>query len=236
MAFESLISDGRLSVPLFHGTSTLFYDSILNAGLGGRNMIEDLGLRPVVRSLVQLCEKELEPDEQWVLDKSAAMKISAEPDDKDLRSNTGFNFRYGGTYLSASRYTAVQYALLYDCGSEALSYSLRLFNRLAQQRPALAAREEFSKISELGRKLREPLLVEAINVETACLRAEQGGPCGPVFEQIEDALAEPDICDVLIQQANFELLGPLPPESLKFFRIVRRNPHERLGPYDSVPL
>jgi hypothetical protein len=44
MTMRALVKDSRLTVSLFHGTSSLFYDSILSSGLGGRNVIEDMGM------------------------------------------------------------------------------------------------------------------------------------------------------------------------------------------------
>jgi hypothetical protein len=231
---KSLVADGRLTVPLFHGTSTLFYESIVEAGLGGRNIVEDLGLRAVVRSLLELCESELEPDPKWLLDKAFAIKIAANPTVQNLNGHWGFNFRYGGTYVSASRRTAETYALLYDCGSEALALTLRLLERLSQQRPALAAREEFSRVNVLARKHPEPLLVEARDVEVASLRAEQGGSCAAILERVESALAELDTYDLMVQQENFELLRVVPVASLRFHKIKRRSAYgigRRLKPH-----
>jgi hypothetical protein len=229
---KSLVADGRLTVPLFHGTSTLFYESILETGLGGRNMVEDLGLRAVVRSLLELCETELEPDPKWLSDKGAALKIATEPAIHNLGRTTLFSFRYGGTYVSPSRATAVRYALLYDCGSEALSYTLRLLERLSQRRPALAAREEFSRINLLARKQREPLLVKATDVEVASLRAEQGGSCPAILERIESASAEPDIYDIMVKQENFELLHSIPPANLQFYKIKPLSADKLVGDFD----
>src|SRR5260370_10457250 len=44
---RALVSNGKLTVPLFHGTSTLFYQSILETGLGARSIVEDLKLRSI---------------------------------------------------------------------------------------------------------------------------------------------------------------------------------------------
>jgi hypothetical protein len=159
---RSVVADGRLTVPLFHGTSTLFYESIVAAGLGGRNIVEDLNLRTVVRSLLDLCETELPHDASWASEKAAALKIGASPSLDSLNRNWGFNFRYGGTYVSASRRTAETYALLYNCGSEALAYTPKLLERLSQHRPGLAAREEFSEINALARKHREPRIYDLV--------------------------------------------------------------------------
>ncbi len=38
---DILNSDGYLTIPLYHGTSTIFWDSIKTHGVGGRNMIKE---------------------------------------------------------------------------------------------------------------------------------------------------------------------------------------------------
>jgi hypothetical protein len=231
---KALVADGRLTVPLFHGTSTLFYESIVETGLGGRDIVKDLDLRAIVRSLLKICETELDPDPNWLLDKSAVLKIAEEPSGQPfLDGDLGyFNFRYGGTYVSASRQTAVTYARLYNCGSEALSYTLRLLDRLSQQRPALAAREEFTGINLLAQKQRAPLLIEARDVEVSSLRAEQGGSCEAVLKHIESVLNEPDIYyDLIVQQANFELLRAIPIANLQFYKIKALSA-DKLGEFE----
>ncbi len=37
-----ILRDGKLTIPLFHGTNELFLDSIQRYGLGGRNIIQEL--------------------------------------------------------------------------------------------------------------------------------------------------------------------------------------------------
>jgi hypothetical protein len=229
---RALVVSGRLTVPVFHGTSTLFYDSILEAGLGGRNIVEDLGLRAVAWSLLELCENELQPDPKWPLDKHGLTKIAEDPSVHQLGEDHGFNFRYGGTYVSASRRTAVTYALLSNCGSEALSHVLKLFARLSQARPDLAAREEFSPLNALVQKQMEPLLVEARDVEVAALRAEQGGSCAAILERIDIALSDLDMYDDVVQQDNFELLQVVPTANLQFYKIRRHSVDRLFGDFD----
>ena len=44
MARNSVVERGRLTIPLFHGPSSRYYDSICSAGLGGRNVVEEMYL------------------------------------------------------------------------------------------------------------------------------------------------------------------------------------------------
>ena len=38
---DILNSDGYLTIPLYHGTSRIFWDSIKTQGVGGRNVIKE---------------------------------------------------------------------------------------------------------------------------------------------------------------------------------------------------
>ena len=157
MTKRSIVEDGRLTVPLFHGTSSLFYDSILSTGLGGRNVVEDLGIRKAARLLLDLCaEYRQEPD--WLLDIDACDRIAADPAKDRLSDGFAFSFRYGGTYVSASRDTAATYALLYKGGGEALTHTLKLHRLLSTVRPDMAGREELSPLIAFAARPGKPVL------------------------------------------------------------------------------
>jgi hypothetical protein len=223
-----LVVDGKLTVPLFHGTSTLFHSSILETGLGGRNIVEDLGLRALVDELLEY-EDQLSTIPNWSWEKRSLLKIAEDPSKQNSTGHVGFSFRYGGTCVTPSRRTAARYALLNDCGSEALARTLTVLDALLVQLPSLAAKEPFSKVLAFGRRARAPILIEAHHVPEAFLRAEQGGPCGPVLESIESALSDHEIYDTMVQQDNFELLCPIPASQLRFYKIVSpRSGHDSL--------
>lgn len=140
-----MIRNGRLTIPLFHGTSTLFYESIVESGLGVRDVIEELGIRRAAGILVKLCA-ELGFPPEWLSEISACARVAENPTGQTHSHDSGFNFRYGGTCLSPSRATAVAYARLYGCGSEGLTYTSRLFRKVAAQLPDIAARAMNSRL------------------------------------------------------------------------------------------
>jgi hypothetical protein len=215
------IRNGRLTVPLYHGTSSLFYDSIVETGLGGRNVVQDLGVRDAARLLVEL-SKNWRCEDDWLLDIDCCEHIAKEPSDEGFASVAGFNFRYGGTYLSPSRDTAIRYALLNSYGSEALTCTLSLYRRLSHASPDLPALSAFSSLTALELALKKPILVEAVDVALSQLRAEQGGGHQRALAQIEWALEDPDLYDAIVAQANFELIQALPPKQLRFYEIRKR--------------
>ena len=56
MAF---VEDGRLTCPLFHGTSSIFLGSIRAHGLGGRNPVAESGVINFLKALIPLSRKYL---------------------------------------------------------------------------------------------------------------------------------------------------------------------------------
>lgn len=230
MTLPKLVVDGKLTVPLFHGTSTLFYDSILATGLGGRNIFQELGLQAIANELLKY-EEQLATMPTWLSEKYFLLKMAGE---QKPRGHSGFNFRYGGAYVSPSRQAAATYALLNKCGSEALAGTLKVIEELMLRFPGLATLEQFSRVLAFANRPRMPILIEAHDVPEAFLRAEQGGPCGPVLDYIEDNLSDPEIYETMVGQSNFELLSPIPSYQLRFYKIV--SPETAYGSLEDLRL
>src|SRR5687767_8347685 len=108
------VSDGsRLLVPLYHGTSELFLPSIRMAGLGAQDPHQQLATLSLLRDVIELYEALHPQDSEWLFSRLEAYAML-----EQRSSPGGMNFRHGGTYLTASRYTAVRYALGNRYGSE----------------------------------------------------------------------------------------------------------------------
>jgi hypothetical protein len=228
------VKDGRLTVPLFHGTSSLFYDSIFSTGLGGRDVVEDMGIRRAAQLLLDLSD-EHRHNEEWLRDINACKRIAADPS-KDQLSERHFlfSFRYGGTYLSASSETAARYALLYSAGGEALTYTLKLYQRVLAVMPALATHDQFASLVSFVAKPASPLLVEASGVELSSLRAEQGGGIKEVLHHMEFCFEDPDLYDFAVDQDNFELIHPIPPNHLRFLEVTKVREFDGEGGFRDV--
>lgn len=222
MTTPKLVIDGHLTVPLFHGTSTLFQNSIVEKGLGGRSLARELRLDAVIAEMLKH-EAQLRsiPDCDWEFEKELLLRVARGVSLQNPSGHTGFNFRYGGVYLTPSKQTASRYALLNEYGSEALTGTLKILNLLLVSAPELAANQMFSDLLRLKQKSRTPIVVEAPRVPVAALQSEQGGSCEHPLEFIESLLDEdPAVFDVIVQQCNFELLSPIPSSQLRFYRII----------------
>jgi hypothetical protein len=179
------------------------------------------GVREAACLLLEL-SREFESYSDWQLDRDACARIAEDPGTQVLVHDHGFNFRYGGVYLSASKTTAARYARLYDCGSETHAYTLRLYERIGVNQPGLASRKEFSALCAFARRSKKPLLVEARDVELASLRAEQGGGHSNLLAHIERSLEDdPELYDLMVQQTNFELVRPVPTAQLLFYEVKK---------------
>lgn len=101
----------KLPFPLYHGTSTLFTDSIREKGLGGNDSIKELKVLDFLSELEKLADETLTNNENWIY--SPKYSISQITSQK-----TGF--QHGQVYLSPSRHTAGRYSQR-TYGSEAIS-------------------------------------------------------------------------------------------------------------------
>jgi hypothetical protein len=211
-----IVIDGKLTVPLYHGTSTLFTNSIQETGLGGRRLLDDIGLGKTVRELLHY-EAQLEKVPNWDFEKPLLLRVA------DASQNlVGSFLRYSGTYMTPSRQTAARYALLNDCGSEALASTLKILKAVLAELPTLASKEPFSTVLNFVGQPKSPVVIEAHNVQANWLLSERGEPCGKVLEELQDTLdnIEDDLFDIWVQQTNFELAHPVPPSQLRFHKIV----------------
>lgn len=217
---RKLVANGRLTIPLYHGTSSIFIPSIATTGLGGRNLIEELGIREAARALVEVCDR-LGGRDEWLLDHEGCKNIAADPSTQ-TRGPRLFSFRYGGVYLTPSRTTAATYATLYPFGSEAISIVKRLFDRVCACERSVEDLDVFSGLHSVTATPGFPIVVEASSVPVGDLSAEHGGDPQEYLSRIGDALDDADLFDVMTAQANFELARPLEPNLLRLYRVSRR--------------
>jgi len=230
---SKIVIDGKLTVPLFHGTSTLFTHSIRETGLGGRRLLDDIGLGKTALELLRY-EKQLEKVTNWDFEKPLLMRVA-----DSSQNPVGSFLRYGATYMTPSRQTAARYALLNDCGSEALASTLKILNAVVAQLPALPAQEPFSTVLNFASQPKSPVFIEAHDVQVDWLRSERGEPCGHVLEMLQNISDDhdDDLFDTFTQQTNFELIHPVPPSQLHFHRIVEpRSGHDSMENLQLTPL
>jgi hypothetical protein len=216
----ALIVDGKLTIPLYHGTSDLFYESIRQFGLGGRNLIAEFQVIDLLRDLFTICRTSLPNEEQWLVKMQVAEWIA-----QQCVSRGGLNFRHGSTYLTPSSYTAANYATSSEYGSEALEQFMLLWNRL--QENGIELQQQISDgarpIINFALKPKMPILIKVDGIPARALAAENGHNTASVFQWLESIMNDPISFPVLCQQANFEVREPFRIGGADVFRIVEHS-------------
>lgn len=229
MKKRTIVQHGRLTVPLFHGTSSLHYDSILQFGLGGRDPVTDMGIRDAARLLLTYCDPYRQED-GWLLPINGCENIAADPATDRLANHGLFNFRYGGTYVSASCETAANYAFGQGVrGGEALNEVVRLAKLVSVPVPAIYDSDVIAPLIRFSEKPATPMVVEARDVEVTTLRAEQGGGISEILGRMEYFLDDESSYDDSVQQENFELTAPVPSNQLRFHSPAKQRDHDEIG-------
>jgi hypothetical protein len=152
--------------PLYHGTSTIWRQSIEASGLGGRDIVQEVRaiecLKYGLASLKRLSESN---KLFWEIKQLELLSTQS-------TTRAGFNFRHGGgPYLTPSRFTALQYAKNNRFGSEIISECVRIY----EEHGISDMDEKFPELFSLS-KSGAPLLVTVTKVFTADLCAESGDP------------------------------------------------------------
>jgi len=204
-----------LSIPLYHGTSSLFLKLIQKHGLGGVNIIQELKVRESLETLFELCSMHCPEDNWW---KNHEYIISA----MVRQSNSGiFNFRHGSVYLSASRFVAARYAIGMEYGSEMITHAVWCYEKIRHYGVEVdPMKHPFTKLLGINKF---PILVEVKNVDPSLLLNEKGGPATKLLEELsecnERSPAANEENDVFFQSFDFELAGTIRPEDLIFTKI-----------------
>lgn len=207
----------EISVPqLFHGTSTLFLESILEHGLGARNPIKDLELIEFAAEILPLVEKHLATHDDYKLKVSSFRRM--------VEQKAGpMNFQHGDTYLSPAPMTAARYAISKRHGSELLSYAIDFLERLLRAQVAGVRDRLYRQYPRIFEKLDvspAPLLIGVTGVLPSDLFREDGSDPIPVLKRLNRAGLEPaKLNGSALQQANFRLRNPIPPQNLSVWLI-----------------
>ena len=230
---QGLLENGNLALPLFHGTSSIFIESIRQHGLGGVNPIQQYDVVPFMQRLFERCQRRLAGSREWEI-KANIIGAIAQQEVK------GFNFRHGATYLTPARYVAARYACSNRLGSEAISEAAECLLLLPDEDRTELRRHP---VAQLFDARHEPIVIRVESVPVSYLRTEYGGdPREQLDEMVELARLAPQLSDlhrseVLWQQENFELIEPIEQAKLVLFRareICRHPPNYRfevLGDY-----
>lgn len=201
---------------LYHGTSTLFLSSIVEHGLGGRNIIDELGFVRLARAIHPIVKSRLADDEHWMLKagtfENMVRQVSA-----------GMNFQHGHTYVSASAYTALRYSLSARRGSELITATLDFLDEIARVEPAellINIERQFPRACALRDISPASILIKISETAQTELLDEFGQPPDRQLDRLKNCIeaisrGEP----ALLQQINFRLARPISLDKLSFWLV-----------------
>jgi hypothetical protein len=209
-----------LEFPLYHGTSTIFLESIKKHGLGGRDPIKEWRVLECARLLLPIAEAHAEHSEVITNHIGTARKMVSQVND-------GMNFQHGQVYLSPAELTAVHYATSKKKGSELISrvvLFIEELTRLKVKAVTLDIYTEFPRLVELQDIDSAPILIEVNQVKKDSLLSEEGTLPDENIEFIRTVKTKfPDSWKSICQQSNFRLITPVAAKDLSVNLISVRS-------------
>ena len=211
-----------LPMPLYHGTSTLFLNDILKAGLGGINPIQAWKVLEFSEKLLPYVEEHIGSDNYlYARVQSFGRMVNQE--------SGPMNFQHGDTYVTASEGAAVRYAANKRYGSELLTYVMDFLNELVRKNLPGITRDlfgQYPKIFSLLDISPAPLIVELRGCGPDWLRTESNDSAeGQINDLLKHWATDKELFNVLGQQMNFRLTRAVPISNQKiwFLNILRWN-------------
>jgi hypothetical protein len=213
-------------VDLYHGTSTLFLDSILQNGLAGINPVTEWQLLELSQEVYALSEAHLQKTPLFQKSSSSFQRMTEQ-------ANSGrMNFQHGDTYLSASKRTAVNYALGKRYGSELLTYTVDFWQELIRHNISAASEElrrKYPRVYGLFKLVPSPLLIKVSGLDSSMLVDEHGNSPDNNLARIIDVAESfsSDFQDTALGQINFRLKVPVQTDRLTcwLINVQKWNPY-----------
>ncbi|WP_218080827.1 hypothetical protein [Anthocerotibacter panamensis] len=214
------MSDAVLSFPLYHGTSSLFIKSIQETGLGASNPVEQLGAREFFRTLYPIAQIYF-------------------PSDYEVAVTGDLLFQPSSVYLSPVELVAVRYALNNKYGSEFISKTLELYQKLNELKLSISELQDAPLLS-LYLENPRPILITIKNSPVDLLRDDRGGePFNIIMRTkllLEHENLDETIKSMILEQLVFQFIAPLSPEHLLMqeIRCLRYDPV--MPEYELIPI
>lgn len=163
----------------YHGTSTIFLNSIQKHGLGGVNPNTDFKNLEGLKFLFELCEVHLTNNSQylqlkdttWAMVHQGMNEITDERGQKHL-----LHYRHDGIYVAISRVRAAIHAVLNKCGSEILEMCIELHELLVQAKIAVDIPSDIDifNFRQFINVETKPIIIEVSRVADEELEKEDG--------------------------------------------------------------
>ena len=222
-----------LEFPLYHGTSTIFLESIKKYGLGGWDPIKEWRVLECAQKLLPLAEEYASRSEVIKVHLGTTRAMVAQVNDH-------MNFQHGQVYLSPVESTAVRYATSKKKGSELVSRVVLLIEELTRLEVKAVITDlyrEFPRLVELQDIDAAPVLIKVDKLHQDCLLSEKGGAPDENLRYIRSAIPKwGSDWQSMCQQTNFRLLKPIAANDLtvSLISVRSRRPSKVIPDYGLI--
>ncbi|MDN3550501.1 hypothetical protein [Mucilaginibacter aquaedulcis] len=205
----------------WHGTSTIFLDSIRKTGLGTISPAKDYKLLAMLTFLYQ----HIQQQNIWhpILDINRTSIEAAIAQSDMLYEGRLLNYRHDGVYVSASALRAAYYACLNKVGSELLEKCLILLSVLINDgcEPEFPEGLDVMGIRQHLEKPAKPIMIEVMAVLDSALLLEDGGDATAMLDRMRKTLPKRSQHEQFeqLQFCNFCIVMPVPNQHLRFYEV-----------------
>ena len=182
-----------LKFTLYHGTSTLFLESIKSEGLGQTNIVLKYDLITTLKELYAVAKVNIEYWKLygWYVEDIIGQKIN------------GSNWQHGQVYLSPALSTAFRYARSNKYGSELVTLIVRMYNDLIIKGIKFPMKNNF--ILSILDKDFLPVVLKINNIQIDFLETETLDSLQSSIDLVNEFKEDESVC----QQINFRLTKPI---------------------------
>ena len=200
----------KCPLPLYHGTSTLFVDSIKQFGLGGKNIIQEGKVLEFARKIFPLVKDNLPEND------GSGHAVSAFQDMVEQQPL----FQHGQVFLNLSYDYCTRFTQQREFGSELISHSLYYYGKLLERNlvsPDLL--NDYHYLKEAKRIGSKPVVVTVKDVDWDNLLMENGNALPT--EDIEKILSfsewnESNVKELVRRAYSFRLIKAIPSGEIEF--------------------
>lgn len=200
----------KCPLPLYHGTSTLFVDSIKEFGLGGKNIIQEGKVLEFARKIFPLVKNNLSEND------GSGHTVSTFQDMVEQHPL----FQHGQVFLNMSYDYCTRFTQQREFGSELISHSLYYYGKLLERNlvsPDLL--NDYPYMKELKKVDSKPVVIKLKDVKWDNLLMENGRTLPT--EDIEKILSfskieESNVKELIRRAYSFRLINPIPSDKIEF--------------------
>lgn len=210
----------------YHGTSSIFLDSIIEFGLGGVNPNIEYKNLELLKYLTFECEKKIPNKPEYLVGRDVVIGMSNQKS-VELKIPGGgtflANYKHDRIYLAMTLERALMYACDNKYGSEILEYCIMLYKFLKDDDINFSLPSDLNlfNIEKYIDKVHKPILIEVGHINDNELETEFGENATKYIADLKKQLPILNQKDfhTKLAYSNFQLLKPIEIERMKIYEI-----------------